>query len=507
MTTELTGRLRDALGAADYTYDAVAALIGTTAQAALGRNETTPGLRATTGGSPLETLTRIWLLQATVPAEAAERALPGLVDELCAAGILERSLSEVAARVDLRPYGTDGGTDGGGNLWVASDLTPGLDGGPQRVGPDHVLGISPAATSLAELTVRAPVASALDLGTGCGVQSLHLAEHVDRIVATDVNRRALWLAELNAGLNGIPTGTGAGIEIREGSFFEPVAQDRFDLIVTNPPFVISPATGERLVYRDSGLPGDRVVEHIVRTIPRHLTPGGTGQVLANWAILRDQQWDERLAGWMSPGCDAWVVQREVLDLPSYVELWLKDAGLHPSTGSGSAAEYFDRYDTWLSWFEEQQIEAVGFGWINLRASGAETPDLRLEEWRWDVEQPLSRENAAHFDRIAELRALTDAELLGSRPRLRVDVVQETFGPAGADDPSQIVLRQQTGMRRARQVDTVEAAFAGASDGDLTVGQLLAAIATILDEGPLDSRLGDVRELVADGFLELDAPRD
>lgn len=492
-------RLREALHAADYTYDAVSELIGPTAQAALGRNETTPGRRVTTGGSPIETLTRIWLLQATVPAEEAERALPGLVDELCSAGILERSISEVAARVDLRPYGTDTG-----NLWVASDLTPGLDGGPQRVGPDHVLGISPAATSLAELTLRTPVGRALDLGTGCGVQSLHLAEHVEHVVATDVNARALWLTEVNAELNGIPK-NGGTLDIRNGSFFEPVAGERFDLIVTNPPFVISPATGERLVYRDSGLPGDRVVEHIVRTIPQHLNPGGTGQILANWAIRADQPWDERLAGWLSHpsggerGCDAWVVQREVLDLPSYVELWLKDAGLH------GTPDYYTRYDTWLSWFEENGVEAVGFGWINLRASGAAEPDLRLEEWRWEVEQPLGAENGAHFDRIATLRGLTDEALLAARPRLRPDVVQETYGPAGAEDPSQIVLRQQVGMRRARQVDTVQAALVGASDGDLSVGQLLDAIARILDDGPLSGGLADVRELVADGFLELDVP--
>jgi len=502
VTSDLSLRLRDALAAADYTYDAVADLIGTTAQAALGRNETTPGLRVTTGGSPLETLTRIWLLQATVPAEQAEAALPGLVDDLCAEGILERSFSEVAARVDLRPYGVDSAR---GNLWVASDLTPGLDGGPQRVGPDHVLGISPAATSLAELTVRTPVGRALDLGTGCGVQSLHLAEHVEHVVATDVNKRALWFTELNAGLNGIPSGQST-LDIREGSFFEPVADERFDLIVTNPPFVISPATGERLVYRDSGLPGDRVVEHIVRTLPLHLNPGGTGQVLANWAILRDQAWDERLVGWLTPGgCDAWVVQREVLDLPSYVELWLKDAGLHPSTGSGQAVQYYDRYDTWLSWFSDQGIEAVGFGWINLRASGSAAPDLRLEEWRWEVEQPLGPENDAHFARVAQVRGLSDEALLAVRPVLRPDVLQETFGPVGAEDPSQIVLRQQRGMRRGRQVDTVAAALAGAADGELTVGQLLGAIGQLLGETDVPARLGEVRELLLEGFLELDTP--
>jgi hypothetical protein len=483
-------RLRDALLAADYTYDGVSDLLGTTAHAALGRNETTPGLRRTTGGSPLETLTRLWLLQATAPVEHVDRALPGLLDLLCAEGILERSVSEVAARVDLRPYGADAG-----NLWVLGDLTPGLDGGPNRVGPDHVLGISPAATSLAELTVREQAGSALDLGTGCGVQSLHLAGHVRHVVATDVNQRALWLAGLNAELNDVR------IDLREGSFFEPVAGERFDLVVTNPPFVISPATGERLVYRDSGLPGDRAVEDIVRALPRHLNPGGHAQVLANWAILRGVPWDERLAGWLAgAGCDAWVVQREVLDPAAYVELWLKDAGLH------GGHDYLERYDAWLSWLEDQGVEGIGFGWINLRSradSSTDRPDdLRLEEWRWEVEQPLGGEVAAHFARTEALRELTDESLLASRPRLREDVVQETYGAVGAEHPGRIVLRQQRGMRRARQVDTVEAALAGASDGDLTLAQMLAALDQILgaDEVAVSGRLAGVRDLVAEGFL-------
>lgn len=484
-------RVRDALLAAGYTYDGVADLLGTTAHAALARNETTPGLRRTSGGSPLETLVRIFLLQTRVTVQQADRALPGLLDELCVDGILERSVGEVVARVDLRPYGTDEG-----DLWVLGDLTPGLDSGPNRVGPDHVLGISPAATSLAQLTVREPVGSALDLGTGCGVQSLHLAAHARHVVATDINRRALWIAGLNAELNQV------GLDLREGSFFEPVARERFDLVVTNPPFVISPATGERLVYRDSGLPGDRAVEHIVRALPDHLNPGGTGQVLANWSILRDVPWDERLAGWVEgSGCDTWVVQREVLDPAEYVELWLKDAGLH------GGPDYRQRYDTWLSWLDEQRIEGVGFGWINLRSredGGSGTDDLRLEEWRWEVEQPLGPEVAAHFARTAALRELTDDALTATRPRLREDVVQETFGPAGVEDPSRIVLRQQRGMRRARPVDTVTAGLVGACDGDLTVGQILSALEQILGADPgAEGRLRDVRDLLAEGFLSVE----
>jgi hypothetical protein len=496
----LAAPLRDALVAADFTYDGVAEALGSRAHDALARNETTPGLLRTAGGSPLETLVRLFLLQTPVPVADAEAALPGLVDRLAVAGLLEQSVGEVAARLDCRPYATD---DDAEPLWVVSDLTPGLDGGPQRVGGDHVLGISPASTSLAQLTLREPVGSALDLGTGCGVQALHLAGHAQRVVATDVNARALSIARFNAALNGVAD----VVDVRDGSFFEPVRDERFDLVATNPPFVISPATGERLVYRDSGLPGDRVVEDIVRTAPAHLNPGGWCQVLANWVITNGRPWDERLAEWLTPGHDALVVQREVLDPAAYVELWLKDAGQH------GAPDYVQRYDTWLSWFDEQGIEAVGFGWINLHArgssagaGGARADRVELLSWPYDVEQPIAP--AIRDWGLAD----PDAVTLDARLVAREDVVQETVGPVGVEDPATLVLRQQRGLRRARTADTVEAALVGACDGELTVGQILDAVAQLLGLGADGADRGDgaaavrasylpvVRELVAEGFL-------
>ncbi len=487
--TDLPIRLRAALEAADFTYDAVAEVLGTRAHDALGRNETTPGLRRTTGATPLETLVRLFLLQTPVSRSAAEAALPGLVDRLAVEGLVEQSVSEVAARQDVRPYATD---DDARPLWVVSDLTPGLDGGPTHLGAQHVLGISSASTSLAQLTRRAPVGRALDLGTGCGVQALHLAGHADAVVATDVNPRALRTTAFNMALNGVAD----RVEVRDGSFFEPVAGERFDLIATNPPFVISPATGERLVYRDSGLPGDRVVEDIVRAAPRHLNPGGWCQVLANWVIVGGQPWDERLLPWVADDCDAFVVQREVLDPAAYVELWLKDSGHH------GGADYLARYDTWLSWFDEQGIEAVGFGWINLRrrADGG-TPTRELLEWPYQVEQPVAPAIEAWGEAVDALDAGVG---LGSHLVVRTDVQQETLGAPGAADPSTVVLRQQRGLRRARQADTVEAALVGACDGELTVGQILDALAELLELDAAQTRttyLPAVRELVAEGFLE------
>jgi len=498
--TDLPHRLREALERAGFTYDGVAELLGPLAHAALGRNETVPGLRRTRGGSPLETLVRLFLLQAPVSHEQAEAALPGLVDRLAVEGILAQSVGEVAARLDVRPYAADAGPHASADLWVVSDLTPGLDGLPQRVGSDHVLGISPASTSLAQLTLRHRVGRALDLGTGCGVQALHLAAHSDQVVATDVNRRALWVTRFNTALNDVAE----VVDVRDGSFFEPVAEERFDLIATNPPFVISPATGERLVYRDSGLPGDRVVEDIVRAAPGLLADDGWCQILANWVINDGTPWDERLAGWLEgtgpngerEEVDAFVVQREVLDPAAYVELWLKDAGHHPSTGAAHIDDYRHRYDTWLNWFEEQGIEAVGFGWINLHRTG-EPPRHEFLEWPYDVEQPIAPAIKAWGD-------VAHAEItLADRLVRAEDVQQETLGAPGAEDPATVILRQQRGLRRARQADTVEAALVGASDGDLTLGQILDALAQLLDQDAEETRatyLPIAQELVREGFL-------
>lgn len=499
-----TGRLRDALVAARYTVDAVTELLGPMADAALRRNQPVPGLRATGDRRPLSTLVRLWPLQATVSSSDLEAALPGLVVPLCEAGIVEESAGEVRALLDLRPYATEQR-----DLWLLSDLTPGLPGGRTRTRPDHVLGVSHASSSLAQLTVRSPVQRALDLGTGCGVQALHLADHCSTVVATDVNDRCLEATRFNAALNGVT------LDVRSGSLFEPVVGERFDLIVTNPPFVISadnmwsghisPGDAERLVYRDSGLPGDEVVRRVVTQAHRHLRPGGWCQVLANWVHERGRPWQERIGGWLTgTGYDAWVVQREVVDPAQYVELWLADAGLQ------DAPDYVQRYDAWLAWFGEQRIDAVGFGWINLRFNphsgrvGGEAV-VRMEEWPYEVEQPLGPEVLDRATRTDLLATLDDDALLARRLVARSDVRQESVGRPGAEDPDTIVLRQHRAMRRAEQADTVVAALVGACDGELTVAQILDAVARLLGQDPRTQRLeyvDRVRALVADGFLDV-----
>jgi methylase of polypeptide subunit release factors len=485
LTGDGVARLRDALAKAEYTVDSVTGLLGPVASAALNRNETTPGRRVTSGGSPLETLTRIWPLQLPVRRAAADRVLP--LAELVDGGLLGVDGDTVHAVVDVRPY-----ADEAGDWWVVSDLTPGLDGRIEPVAADHVLGVNAASSTLAQLTVRRPVERALDLGTGCGVQALHLSRHCTTIVATDVNLRALALAALTARLNGVD------VDLRAGSLYEPVTAERFDLIATNPPFVVSP--GGHHVYRDSGLPGDELSRRVVVDGAARLRDGGTLESLANWMHITGHDWKERVGKWVAgTDCDAWIIQREVQDPAAYVELWLRDAG------ELAGPDYVSRYDSWLAWFEAQRVDGIGFGWVMLRAARTDDVSVRIEDWPHAVEQPLGPVVAGHFDRLDTLRRLErDEDLLGTRLHLADDIVQEQIGPPGAEHPAYVVLRQQRGLRRAVEVGTAEAALVGACDGSVPIGTLVDAVAAVLDVDPLALRsdlLPRLRQFIGDGYLE------
>ncbi|MET7289060.1 methyltransferase [Streptomyces sp. NPDC005573] len=488
---DVAASLRDALLSASFTADGLLDLLGAPAYAALARSETVPALRATRGDTPLETLVRLFLLQQPVPHARVAAILPA--DEALDAGWLKRvGGDEVAATVDVRPYGGADGED----WFIVSDLGCAV-GGAGGIGQHEegvVLGVGGASTTLAGITVRTPVATALDLGTGSGIQALHAAQHATRVTATDLNPRALHITALTLALSGAPAA-----DLREGSLYGPVRDDEtFDLIVSNPPFVISP--GARLTYRDGGMGGDDLCRSLVQGAGERLNEGGFAQFLANWQHVEGEDWQDRLRSWVPRGCDAWIVQREVQDVTQYAELWLRDAGDH----RGDPAAYQARYDAWLDEFEARKVKGIGFGWITLRRTGAAEPSITVEEWPHPVEQPLGETIRAHFARLDHLREHDDAALLEGHYRLADEVVQEQVGLPGAEDPEHVVLRQHRGMRRATKVDTIGAGFAGVCDGSLSAGRILDAIAQLVGEDPVllrDRTPAQIRLLVEQGFLE------
>lgn len=476
--------VRELLTDAGYTVAGVRELLGPVAGGALARDEIVPALRSTRGGSPLEALTRLFWLQ--VPVDAASVK----ADVLLAAGLAEESGGELRARLRVEPL--EAVSEDGHAGYAVSDLKVRPGSGRVPAG-DHVVGAGGASANLARLVVHRAVDNVLDVGTGCGVQAVHLAARNPgaRITATDVNPRALDLAAMSLALSGF----GTRPELLGGALLEPVRGRRFDLIVSNPPFVVAPPDGPRFTYRESGLPGDEFCRRLVADAPAHLTEGGYCQLLANWLHVDGVPWDERLASWTADGCDAWIVQRDVQDPAEYAELWLRDSC---ETGT---PEYRARYDAWLDHFERQGVTGVGFGWITLRRSERSRPVVRAEEVRHAVEQPVGGYVGGVLDGLA---AAAEFSTACGRPLAAVPgLVQEQIGPPGAEDPERIVLRQTARLRRAADVGTVAAGLAGVCDGDLPLAPLLAAIAQLtgMDEAEVRAHADTVLpELIADGFF-------
>src|SRR5439155_16766417 len=222
----------------------------------------TPAEERRLPNSPLATLVRLLFLQLPVSAQDAEAALGrGSVEALEATGLAEVG-DRVMSRARILPIG---------QALLASD-------GFSRDGddpPDYVATYTPTARVLDSLTPRPRCDPALDVGTGSGIHALLAARHAQHVIATDVNPRALAYTQLNAGLNGL-----ANIECPQGSLFDPVDTQTFDLITCNAPFVVSPE--RRWAYRDSVFEEDEVSARVVKAAGDHLAEECLASLLVSW---------------------------------------------------------------------------------------------------------------------------------------------------------------------------------------------------------------------------------
>lgn len=516
----LLARLAAALRRSGFTHDGVAGLLGPGATSALERDQAVPALRVlepvladeAAPGRGLAAVVVLFLLGRTAPAAALAQALAPLGPaELVGLGLAETVPGGLRALVDLRPHAADDGTE----LWVASDL-----GASQRPGVlrrDHVLGIGQASLTLAQTTDRRAVDRALDLGTGCGIQTFHLLAHARHVTATDVSDRALGFTRFNLVLNAAaldldPERLEDRVDLRRGSLLEPVAGERFDLVVSNPPFVITPrrpgeTAEQRWTYRDGGLPGDRLVADLVGALPQVMAPGATAHLLGNWEVSRSgdgtpaaDRWAERPAAWVAPGTDAWVIQRELVSPEEYAETWLRDAA-----ESRDPEGYERAYRDYLDDFAARGVEAVGFGMVRLRRPGPERPAgegrRRFEHLPHPVQQPLAPVLAA-AERRADWLEDRAGDWTGAHLVVPEDVTEERHQRPGAEHPGVILLRQGAGLRRTVVLTSEAAGLVGACDGELSTAQVLAALAGLLGwTGDEAQRLtAEVRALVRDGFL-------
>jgi methylase of polypeptide subunit release factors len=339
---DLVRRLRDALVAATYTAEKIGNALGSGDEIVSRAADIPVHLRQLQAQGPFGALVRLFILDLDVTVDdLAPAIVPLTIDDLARLRVVERRDGVARPLVRIVPHD---------QLLITSDVR--LRAGEQAPA-DHVPGVHRPSVTLAHLTVRRPVGSFLDLGTGNGIEALLAAKHADRVLATDVSPRAVNFAAFNAQLNLAPN-----VECRAGSWFDPIGDERFGGIACNPPYVISPAS--EYVYRDSGLVGDSVSEQVVRSIPSHLEEGGFATIAISWIADPDGDPAEAVRRWVrGSGCDAWLLHYRT-DKP------LETAAVWNQSESGDPVRYAELIDTWLAYYRELGIRGIAYGSLILR---------------------------------------------------------------------------------------------------------------------------------------------
>jgi HemK-related putative methylase len=134
-----------------------------------------------------------------------------------------------------------------------------------------------------------PTAFVLDLCTGGGMIALFAAKSGAKVIATDINPRAIEFARLNAKFNGLEE----RIDFRIGNLFEPVKEIRFDIILVNPPFKSIPDGWPKFLHSNGGRNGSEILKEIIAKVPQYLETDGVFSFIA-YVLEREMKIIEEL---------------------------------------------------------------------------------------------------------------------------------------------------------------------------------------------------------------------
>ncbi len=477
-TTEQLRALRHFLDAQRYTTDSLTEQLGQSKPPAPGQaKQMFDESREITTQN---VLIRLFLLGTTIDEATVREFLPDpVVAMLADHGFLSIDAGMAEPRVVIIPVD---------DLLFVSDAFHVL-GGPGA--SDFVLPASTHSANFLRLTtLRDPVDRALDLGCGCGILALFAARHAKHVVATDISEAAIRYTQINAGLNGFDN-----IECRLGSVFEPVAGETFDLIVSNPPFVIGPS--DHFEYRDNELQLDEFCRMLIREAPLHLNDDGHLQMLCEWVEIANEPWRQRVEAWVSGlGCDAWVLHSAPRAPSSYVDQRTSDI-------SGDGVDAGAAVEEWTRYFDEHDVHAIHPGLLVLRKRTGNNW-LHFQNLPADVVVEAGGAVARQIAACDFLEACSDDESL-FEANLGLAEALAAY-QHGEDDPKGpvIVLQLTDGLSMDAEIDGTVAAFINLFNGERTVGECIQDFSNATSasaEQLAPDLLSIVRTFVLRGFLE------
>jgi methylase of polypeptide subunit release factors len=255
--------------------------------------------------------------------------------------------------------------------------------GYKTVPRDQVMFVGDDSRWLARATVRRPIRSSLDLCTGSGVQAILSASHSGRVLAVDINPRAVNCARFNATISGADN-----MEVVAGNLFEPVSPtERFDLITANPPFVASPV--DELMFRDGGPSGEAIQQRIVAGLPDHLAAGGIAQMVTELGEREGEPIVKRVREWLGGApMDIYILRLRTYSAGYYA--------IGHATSEGDYGAYLESVGKWAANLREQHYKHVvsvliAFDWSDPKAGAP---------WdRVDESQPPKRDAGVEVEEV------------------------------------------------------------------------------------------------------------
>ncbi len=206
--------------------------------------------------SPGADLALLFQYDTPLPEARARRALGPVFDEALALGLVGHDADgSVRARFRLSALA---------GLWIVCD--------DLAAGGDAAMGPGATTLGLLDLVPDPCEGRFLDVGCGAGTLCLLAAARGAEATGTDINPRAIALARVNATLNALSA------RFLVGDLLAPIATERFDRVISQPPFVMQRPGGSEATFLFGGPWGDEITLRLLQGLPEILAPGGYGLV-------------------------------------------------------------------------------------------------------------------------------------------------------------------------------------------------------------------------------------
>lgn len=418
----------------------------------------------------------------TVPESEARAALSEhLYEALLQAGVVILA-GEGQVRCPFRLLPAD-------DLWILSD-EPGA-------GKSAVMGPGPTTMELVRLLPREIHGAVLDLGCGAGTLALAAARRgAARVLGTDLNERALPIARFNARLNGLHA------EFRVGDLYTPAGTEHFDLVVSQPPYVIQPPDTPGVTFLHGGIEGDEIALRVVAGAPAVLAPGGKALILFDTAVRPREPLHARLRARLG----AAPVDLLVLAAPGPSPDQQSIGYASLETG-GVGAEYDAALLRYRRHLDARGIVENSHALVVLRASSAPGGGFTVTL----PVRGFSRGDATTIDAILagiDLASSDEATLTAAcvRATRRARFVEERPRPDPSIEPKITVRFTGGSLSPDREISEAAHALLGALEASESVARAIERYAEACGTSPGEVRrqvLDFVRENLARGLLERD----